>query len=160
MKTMNRNSWVAVGVAIVVVGFFLFGGTVMNFFNGGRGAKELSMVEKQNTMDEELVLADAVVGTGEEAVAGSLVTVHYVGRFPDGTVFDSSLERGTPFTFVLGQKQVIEGWDKGFVGMKVGGRRTIIVPPHLGYGANDYGPIPGNSTLIFDVELLGVVKPQ
>lgn len=99
---------------------------------------------------------DVVVGTGAEAISGKTVTVHYSGRFINGQEFDSSVRRGTPFTFTLGGGQVIKGWDQGVQGMKVGGKRTLAVPPSLGYGANDYGPIPGNSTLIFDIELLKV----
>lgn len=99
---------------------------------------------------------DLVEGTGREAVNGSTVTVHYVGTFVDGKEFDSSVRRGTPFSFKLGSGQVIQGWEQGVQGMKVGGKRILTVPPSLGYGPNDYGPIPGNSTLIFDIELLKV----
>jgi FKBP-type peptidyl-prolyl cis-trans isomerase len=84
--------------------------------------------------------------------------VHYTGKFVDGRVFDSSLTRGEPLQFVLGAGQVIQGWDVGIVGMKVGGKRVLSIPPELGYGAQDYGPIPGGSTLIFEVELLKVER--
>lgn len=104
----------------------------------------------------ELNIEDVKVGDGDEAVAGKNVTVHYVGTFPDGSKFDSSRDRGTPFSFVLGSGNVIQGWDQGVVGMKVGGVRKLVVPPSLGYGPNDYGSIPGNSTLLFEVELLKV----
>ncbi|MEI6843068.1 MAG: FKBP-type peptidyl-prolyl cis-trans isomerase [bacterium] len=106
----------------------------------------------------KVVSTDVVVGTGDEALTGNRVTVHYTGRFVDGKVFDSSVTRGEPFQFVLGGGQVIKGWDEGIVGMRVGGKRTLSIPPELGYGMNDYGPIPGGSTLIFDVELLKVEK--
>lgn len=101
-------------------------------------------------------ITDTVVGTGKEAVPGSRVTVNYTGKFVDGKVFDSSIPRGEPFIFVLGQGMVIKGWDEGVKGMKVGGKRNLVIPPELGYGMNDYHTIPGGSTLIFDVELLKV----
>lgn len=104
----------------------------------------------------ELKIEDVTVGTGAVAVAGKMVTVHYVGTFTSGEKFDSSRDRGTPFTFPLGAGRVIKGWDEGVVGMKVGGVRKLSIPPQLGYGPNDYGPIPGNSTLLFEVELIDV----
>ncbi len=102
---------------------------------------------------------DIVVGTGATAVPGKPVSVHYTGWLADGTKFDSSLDRGQPFVFSLGEGQVIRGWDEGIAGMKVGGKRQLRIPPALGYGdrgAN--GVIPPHATLIFDVELLGVGK--
>ena len=104
----------------------------------------------------ELKIEDVKVGDGAEAVSGKNVTVHYVGTFPNGEKFDSSRDRGTPFSFVLGSGNVIQGWDEGVVGMKVGGVRKLVVPPSMGYGPNDYGSIPGNSILMFEVELLNV----
>jgi peptidylprolyl isomerase/FKBP-type peptidyl-prolyl cis-trans isomerase FkpA len=105
----------------------------------------------------DLIVEDLVVGTGAEAKAGTKVTVHYTGWLTDGTKFDSSKDRGTPFSFVLGQGRVIKGWDEGVASMKVGGKRKLTIPPHLGYGASGAGGvIPGGATLIFEVELLGV----
>jgi FKBP-type peptidyl-prolyl cis-trans isomerase FkpA len=109
-----------------------------------------------------LQFQDLVVGTGAEASAGHQVTVHYTGwlQNPDGSAgkkFDSSLDRGQPFVFPLGAGRVIRGWDEGVAGMKVGGKRKLIIPSELGYGARGAGgAIPPNATLIFDVELLGV----
>ncbi len=109
------------------------------------------------TMDtSKLTIVDSVVGTGAEAVNGKTVSVHYTGKLANGNVFDSSVSRGLPFEFPLGGGMVIEGWELGIAGMKVGGKRTLTIPPELGYGSQDMGSIPPNSTLIFDVELLGV----
>ena len=107
--------------------------------------------------EEILIIVDDIVGTGDEAVAGKHITVHYSGFLTDGTKFDSSLDRNDPFDFKLGAGQVIQGWDQGFAGMKVGGKRTLTIPSHMGYGKRGAGGvIPPNATLIFNVELLGV----
>ncbi len=106
---------------------------------------------------EGLQIEDAVVGTGDEAVAGKRVSVHYTGTLLDGKKFDSSRDRGQPFQFNLGAGEVIRGWDQGVAGMKVGGQRKLTIPPELGYGSRGAGgAIPPNATLLFDVELLGV----
>jgi len=105
----------------------------------------------------ELICEDIEVGTGDEAVAGNTVVVHYTGTLTDGSKFDSSLDRNDPFSFKLGAGQVIRGWDEGFSGMKVGGKRKLTIPPEMGYGARGAGGvIPPNATLIFEVELLDV----
>lgn len=149
MKKLSKNEWVAVSVSVFVVGFFfIFGQPLMSALTGSN-----SQNNSQYNMSQDLV-----VGTGEEAKTGDRVVVHYTGRFVDGTIFDSSLTRNEPFQFVLGAGQVIQGWDVGLVGMKVGGKRVLSIPPELGYGMQDYGPIPGNSTLIFEIELLKVER--
>ena len=106
----------------------------------------------------ELVLDDLEVGTGPEAKPGQQVAVHYVGvAWSDGTEFDNSYDRGEPLVFGLGAGQVIQGWDSGIAGMKVGGRRRITIPPQLGYGARGAGGvIPPNETLVFVCDLVGV----
>lgn len=102
---------------------------------------------------------DIKVGTGDAAVAGKPVRVHYTGWLTSGKKFDSSVDRGQPFPFKLGAGEVIPGWDEGVKGMKVGGKRQLKIPPSLGYGATGAGGvIPPNATLIFDVELLAVGK--
>lgn len=126
-----------------------------------------SKLQDQNSMSETittLIKKDTTVGQGREAEAGFNVTVHYTGWLYDpkqtdgkGSKFDSSLDRRDPFMFYLGGGQVIRGWDEGVVGMKVGGKRTLIIPPDYGYGARGAGGvIPPNATLIFDVELLDI----
>lgn len=95
-------------------------------------------------------------GTGAEAKSGNILSVHYVGILENGTKFDSSRDRGAPFEFTLGARQVIPGWDLGLIGMKVGGIRKLTIPSILAYGDKQAGPIPPNSTLIFEVELLAI----
>ena len=102
-------------------------------------------------------IEDSKVGTGPEAKAGDTVSVHYVGTLQDGTKFDSSRDRGKPFSFALGRGQVISGWDNGVAGMQVGGVRKLTIPPEEGYGSRGAGgAIPPNATLIFEVELIGI----
>jgi FKBP-type peptidyl-prolyl cis-trans isomerase FkpA len=108
------------------------------------------------TAESGLRYQDVKVGAGEAARAGQRVRVHYTGWLPDGKKFDSSKDRDQPFEFPLGGGKVIQGWDLGVAGMKVGGVRKLVIPPMLGYGARAIGPIPANSTLVFDVELLAV----
>lgn len=109
------------------------------------------------TTPSGLKYVDSAVGTGAAPRKGSKVKVHYTGTLTDGTKFDSSVDRNDPFEFVIGVGQVIAGWDEGVLGMKVGGRRKLIIPANLGYGARGAGRvIPPNAELHFDVELLGV----
>lgn len=115
-------------------------------------------------MSEELIIEEIAEGDGEEAVAGKVAVVHYTGWLYDadaddkkGTKFDSSRDRGQPFSFPLGAGRVIQGWDQGVAGMRVGGRRLLIIPAALGYGSRGAGGvIPPNAVLVFDVELLGL----
>jgi FKBP-type peptidyl-prolyl cis-trans isomerase FkpA len=109
------------------------------------------------TTNSGLQYEDLQEGAGAEAKAGNSVEVHYTGWLTDGTKFDSSLDRKSPFSFKLGARQVIAGWDEGVAGMKVGGKRKLTIPPQLGYGARGAGGvIPPNAQLIFEVELLKV----
>lgn len=104
----------------------------------------------------ELGIQDVKVGKGKEALRGTQVTVHYVGKLTNGQKFDSSRDRGKPFSFVLGENQVIQGWEKGILKMKEGGVRKLTIPPEMGYGNRPAGSIPPNSTLLFEVELIKV----
>jgi FKBP-type peptidyl-prolyl cis-trans isomerase len=127
---------------------------------GGEGtmaATENNSSGQEVTTSSGLQYVDQVLGTGEVAVAGKTTTVHYTGWLENGKKFDSSVDRGQPFSFPLGGGRVIKGWDEGVQGMKVGGKRKLTIPSDLGYGSRGAGGvIPPNATLVFDVELLGV----
>ena len=113
--------------------------------------------DKSQILANGLRITDLEVGTGPEAVAGQTVVVHYRGTLENGKQFDASYDRGKPFSFPLGRGQVIKGWDEGVQGMKVGGKRKLVIPPELGYGTRGAGGvIPPNATLIFEVELLDI----
>ena len=115
------------------------------------------MAENEVVLKSGLKYVDETEGAGPAAVGGKTVTVHYTGMFPNGKKFDSSVDRGRPFTFKLGVGQVIKGWDEGVSGMRIGGKRRLVIPSELGYGKKGAGSvIPPNSELHFEVELLGV----
>jgi FKBP-type peptidyl-prolyl cis-trans isomerase len=148
MRKLETREWIAVVISVFVLGFFFaFGSDMIAFLNGGS-------TQAQN---QTLQVNDVKVGEGEMAVSGKKLTVHYTGVLgSDGKVFDSSLSRNEPLQFTLGVGEVIRGWDEGLQGMKVGGRRILIIPPEYGYGPYEYGPVPADSVLIFEVELLKV----
>ncbi|HVU80333.1 MAG TPA: FKBP-type peptidyl-prolyl cis-trans isomerase [Candidatus Paceibacterota bacterium] len=140
-----------VAFAVLALFFVVFGNPLAAGFPGAPD-------QANGTQPPQLIVQDEVVGTGAEARPGDTLLVNYTGKLDDGTVFDTSVGR-TPYPFVLGAGSVIQGWDQGLQGMKVGGKRLLIVPPALGYGAAGNGPIPPNATLVFEVELVGVT-PQ
>lgn len=173
MKKLSLNQWVGVVLAIVIVSWF-FASNNMSMFSFNKNPNDTinnnkNMMTEENTngagvnmgADNSLVMQDTLVGGGEMAVNGKSITANYTGMLQDGTVFDSSVGRA-PFTFTLGAGMVIRGWDKGIEGMKVGGKRRLIIAPDMAYGsAGITAPdgkviIPENATLVFDVELLGV----
>lgn len=117
----------------------------------------VSCSKEKQTMSNGLVIEDLKIGDGQEVEKFNIVTVNYTGLLENGTKFDSSLNPGrTPFRFTVGAGQVIKGWDEGLIGMKIGGKRKLTIPPELGYGSRDNGPIPANSTLIFEIDLLTI----
>jgi FKBP-type peptidyl-prolyl cis-trans isomerase len=137
----------AIGAAIFL--------TIRN--NQANAAATLAAAGNTTTTASGLQILDEVVGTGAEAKTGDTVSVHYTGTLTDGTKFDSSLDRGTPLDFTIGAGNVIKGWDEGVVGMKVGGKRRLTIPPGLAYGSSGYPPvIPPNATLIFEIELVAI----
>ena len=136
----KRNEIIAVTIALVAIGVLFF---------WGKG-----FMTKINPNDNNKMQSENIVG--DVAKTGDVVTIHYTGTLENGTKFDSSLDRGQPFEFTLDVGQVIKGFDKGILGMKVGEKKRIVISPEDGYGSAKVGSIPPNSTLIFDVELLGI----
>lgn len=119
--------------------------------------QEKSKLKPAISMQDNLGIDDIVIGKGQQAQIGDEVLVHYKGTLLDGTSFDSSYDRGAPFSFTLGQRQVIPGWEQGILGMRVGGKRKLIIPPSLAYGDQEIpGLIPANSTLVFEIELIQI----
>lgn len=158
---MTRSArWLALLALLAAVGCRQTGSTPANVAAGTgprAGATSAPENPKEVTVPSGLKYEDLVVGNGALAEDGMTATVHYTGRLVDGTKFDSSLDRGQPFSFQIGAGQVIRGWDEGVRGMRAGGKRKLTIPPDLGYG--DRGVrnlIPPGATLIFEVELLGV----
>ncbi|HRN71325.1 MAG TPA: FKBP-type peptidyl-prolyl cis-trans isomerase [Candidatus Woesebacteria bacterium] len=105
-----------------------------------------------------LQIEDITPGKGQEVKSGDTVVIHYIGTLEDNTKFDSSYDRDEPFITQIGVGQVIQGWDEGVVGMKIGGKRKLTIPPEMGYGSRGIGPIPPNSTLVFIVDLLEIIE--
>ncbi len=166
---------IAVALALVVIIMFF---VVPGLSPFGQGQSQTETIDQSQTLPTdtqeqtttntmsienvtELQVTDTAVGTGATAAKGDSVTVNYVGSLTNGTIFDASANHGTTgFTFALGAGQVIKGWDEGIVGMKVGGKRSLVIPASLAYGDQAVGNIiPANSTLVFEVELLKVTKP-
>lgn len=115
-------------------------------------------LRSDSSKEVSLKIEDVKMGTGEAVKNGDTILINYTGTLKDGTKFDSSYDRGEPFETKIGVGQVIKGWDEGVVGMKVGGKRRLTIPPSLGYGSQAVGSIPPDSTLLFDVELVEIKK--
>ena len=155
MKQIKIIGFIVIGVALI------WGARWYNDILDEQASKQVLADEEKIHQEDIKALStiqikDLIVGTGTEAKKGDTLFVNYLGEFLDGKKFDSSYDRNQPFEFVLGAGDVIRGWDLGFEGMKVGGKRTLVVPPDLAYGEKGNGPIPPSSTLKFTVELLGI----
>lgn len=181
MSDITKNKWISVVLSIIVIGIF-FGGYTFYSMNTQTNQEleniavlpntdELATTTSEDAVIEpklpikptimtttnELQIIDISVGTGQEAKAGDTISVNYLGNLEDGTKFDSSYDRGQAFTFTLGVGQVIQGWDQGVQGMKVGGKRKLIIPAKMAYGERGAGDvIPPGATLVFEVELVAV----
>jgi len=141
----------------LLLGAALFSVAVLAALETQAQEKDKNKVKEKKVGDAVLKYEDLKEGNGDEAKKGNTVEVHYTGWLTNGKKFDSSVDRGQPFSFKLGARQVIKGWDEGVAGMKVGGKRKLTIPPELGYGADGAGNvIPPNATLVFEVELLKV----
>jgi FKBP-type peptidyl-prolyl cis-trans isomerase len=165
---LTGNQKIAVALSVVVVFGVLLGGSFLaqeqqqmaamnNDINQAASAALGAEGIDSSNIGTEVQINELQQGTGATATAGSQVSVHYTGKLADGTVFDSSHSRGEPIAFVLGVGQVIPGWEYGIQGMQVGGKRELVIPPQYAYGTGGVpGVIPGNATLYFEVELMGV----
>ena len=178
MTKISESESVSVGIALIVVAVVFFGIFGNPFFKASHQTKPAGsaapVVVADATKDTaqaaqdfraatdeygkvtKLAMRDSKVGEGAPVIAGDTVTVDYVGKLQDGTEFDSSIKRGEPFSFTVGQGKVIKGWDQGLVGMKKGGQRILIIPSDMGYGDRGMGPIPPGATLLFSITLLDV----
>lgn len=179
---MNINKYEAAGIGLSIgaMALALFLTRLSDGFDAGsiltrsaeRASQEAAVVTSENGVDgveaaledsiaangrvTKLVVTDVAVGTGEEVKEGDTVTVNYIATLQNGQEFDNSYKKGEAFTFEVGDDKVIEGWNKGMIGMKVGGDRVIIIPADMAYGSEGYGPIPGNATVVYAIELVSV----
>ncbi len=143
-------------IGIVTVAVLIVVGIAL-WQQGKTPVTSTTLTTNQTAAPTRLTTEELLVGTGPEATTGQTIRVHYTGRLLNGTVFDSSINRGQPFSFTLGSGQVIPGWDQGIVGLKVGGKRRLTIPPSLAYGDEGFPPvIPPKATLVFEVELIGI----
>ena len=170
MRKISRNEYIGIVVVIAVAITFFVG---INFwsviFGGGSSNNNQSDTTSQNnqqSMDNNITKNILVEGAGDVSVAGDTITVNYVGMLQDGTKFDSSYDRGTPFSFTLGAGNVIKGWDDGLIGSKAGEKLSLTIPSVFAYGPNGIPDgkggyvIPKNATLVFNIEVLGIKKAK
>lgn len=162
MKKLSVKEWIGAGVAIVFVVYMFFGGSIMAAFSGSSLSNNTNTSAVNNSIENknmsEVKTQDVTVGTGATVENGMFISVNYVLKLPDGTLIQDSklVNGGKPFQYIAGTGQLIQGWERGVEGMRVGGKRIITIPPELGYGANAAGPIPPNSTLVFEIEIVNV----
>ena len=152
---MSKNFITSAIIGILVLfvfAYFIFG------LNGTSGttAAISPTPQLQASNADKLQVIDEKIGSGSAVKKGDTVEINYVGTLANGTKFDASADHGGPFTTQIGVGQVIKGWDEGIIGMKIGGKRKLVIPPSLGYGGQAVGSIPANSTLIFQVQLVGI----
>jgi FKBP-type peptidyl-prolyl cis-trans isomerase len=155
MRSLTKNEWVAVSIGVILV-FTLI---IVPSFNLSPVSALLGSPPSEEIVSEGIegfVVKDLSIGGGAKVKNGDMVSVHYTGYLVDGTVFDTSKDEGVPFSYKVGDGQVIEGWDLGILGMRAGGARFLVIPPEMGYGGLVRGPIPANSTLLFEIELLEI----
>ncbi|MCA9354029.1 MAG: FKBP-type peptidyl-prolyl cis-trans isomerase [Candidatus Kaiserbacteria bacterium] len=180
----NKFELIGAGVSVffMALGLYLFQAESLLFSSGPVGAQSaqaidaqpgIVVVEASDNVEQartnaflqaandqgklaSMVIDDVKFGTGDAVQEGDVVAVHYIGTLQSGQEFDNSHKRGAPFEFKVGGGQVIEGWDKGLVGMKVGGQRILVIPPAMAYGDSGVGPIPGGATLVFSIELMEI----
>lgn len=156
MTSKQIITGVAVVVALAVVAiFFIFVNPFAMQQDAQPGLPGDTTIGTNTGAAGNLIVQDETIGTGAVVTAGDMVSVNYTGKLQDGTTFDTSVGKA-PFEFTVGAGNVIPGWEQGLIGMKVGGKRLLIIPPQLAYGPSGYGPIPGNATLVFEIELLKV----
>jgi len=148
-------------IGVLIIALFATIGVIIRGTTPSKSSSEIATDEEKaqaeiSNPNPKVKIEDTLVGTGAEVESGDTVVMHYKGTLEDGTQFDSSYDRGEPFETQIGVGKVIQGWDQGVPGMKVGGKRKLTIPSELGYGEQGQGSIPPNSTLIFEVELLEV----
>ena len=157
LSMSKKAIYILIAVLVIIVGFFLTGNSSNKKIEESIKEETKMDTNTNNSTDSgKLVIEDIKLGTGEEVKSGDIVVMHYTGTLENGTKFDSSVDRNQPFETQIGVGSVIKGWDQGVPGMKVGGKRKLVIPPDLAYGPRATGPIPANSTLVFEVELLDV----
>ena len=162
MKKLSKKEWIAAGISIAFIAYMFFGNTITDTFNtlNNTGAQNNQTASVNNSSGLSVQAQDLVIGTGPAVEKGMQVGVNYVLKLADGSVIQDSklVNGGKPFNFIAGAGQLIPGWEMGILGMKVGGKRMIVIPPELGYGSQQVGPIPPNSTLVFELEVISAVK--
>lgn len=176
MINIHKYEMIGIGISVALMSLALFFMRVNGTFEQGVAAnvsgQAAAVVLAENSQDglneafssamtmtgriDKLVVTDVVLGNGDEATKGDKVTVNYIGTLQNGQEFDNTYKKGAPVTFTIGDSKVIDGWNEGVLGMKAGGQRIIVVPADMAYGREGYGPIPGNATVVYAIELVSI----